>query len=65
MEKDHMNLLWFKNHAVTAVSKLKPLYEKQMTQTQCFCFESYSLKSECKLLNLHLMVLVCWLQWLN
>ena len=55
MEKDYMNLLWSKNHAVR---KLKPLYEKQMTQTQCLRFESYSLNSEYKLLNLHLMVLI-------
>jgi len=33
-----MDLLWSKNHVV---SKLKPLYEKQMTQTQFLRFESY------------------------
>jgi hypothetical protein len=32
-------LKWSKNHAV---SKLKPLSEKQMTQTQFLRFESYS-----------------------
>lgn len=66
MEKEYMDLLWFKNQALIAVRKLKLLYEKHMTQTQTLRFESYSLKSECKSLNLHLMVLIsCWLQWLN